>query len=261
MVKLSVVILTYNEAVNIRRCIESVRGVADEVLVIDSFSSDNTVAIARECGARVVQNPWENYNIQRAFGAKTAEYDHVLALDADEYLDDDLRRSLLQVKESWTKDAYRLIRLNRIGNTWIRHTSWYPDRKLRLFDRRKVEFVSRAGHDIIQLKQKGTIGKVQGHLLHLANFNLHERALRDNETSTEGARYYYQKGRKGSWLRILFKPFFRFFVEYFLRLGFLSGFYGYAIARTAAHYVFLREAKLLEMNRFGKPYSKNNWKH
>ena len=261
MVKLSVVVITFNEEKNIGRCLDSVRKVADELLVVDSFSSDATVEIARGRGARVLQHPWENYSRQREMAARSALYDHVLALDADEYLSEALEEAILQVKADWRHDGYTIRRRNQIGDTWIKHTSWYPDRKLRLFDRRKVTFLSLRGHDVIGLEPGASSGRIHADLQHHANYNLHDRGHRDNQMSTEAAFFFYRQGKKGSWWRVLLKPPARFFNEYVIRLGILDGFYGFAIARTAAHYVFLREIKLMEMHRLGRPYSMDDWKH
>ncbi|MCB0569204.1 MAG: glycosyltransferase family 2 protein [Phaeodactylibacter sp.] len=261
MIKLSVVVITFNEADNIGRCLDSVQKIADDILVVDSFSTDTTVDIAREKGARVIQNPWEDYHKQRGFAVQHAQYDHVLALDADEFLSDALEKAVGQVKGDWQHEGYRIYRMNRIGDTWLHHTSWYPDPTLRLFDRRKVTFETMRGHDLVVVTPGGSTGLVKAPLMHHSNYNLHDRMHRLNQQSTEAARFYFERGRKGSWLRILLKPLGRFLVELVLRRGFLGGFYGFAISVTAAHYVFLRETKLMEMHRLGRSYSKDNWRH
>ena len=261
MIKLSVVVITFNEAENIGRCLDSVQKVADDILVVDSFSTDATVEIAREKGARVLQNPWEDYHKQRGFAVQHAQYDHVLALDADEFLSEALTEAIENVKADWWHEGYLIHRLNKIGDTWVRYTSWFPDRTLRLFDRRKVTFETLRGHDLVAVAPGGTTGYIRAALMHHSNYNLHDRSHRLNQQSTEAARYYFERGKKGAWLRILLKPLGRFFVEFVLRRGFLGGFYGFAISVTAAHYVFLREIKLKEMHRLGKSYSKDNWQH
>jgi glycosyltransferase involved in cell wall biosynthesis len=260
MIQISAVIITFNEAANIERCVRSVADVVDDILVVDSFSTDSTVAIAEGCGARVVQHPWEDYNKQREFAAHAALHDHVLALDADEFLSPELLVSLREVREKWTSDCYSFNRLNRIGDRWIRHGGWYPDRKVRLFDRSKVTFVSNRGHDSVVPIAGATTDWLAGDLLHYANSNLHDRVVRVNQTSTEAARFDYLHGKKSALWRILLKPPARFLGEYFLRQGFRDGFYGLAIARTSAQYVYLRESKLREMHRLGRGYSKDNYR-
>ena len=244
MIKLSVVVIALNEAANIDRCLDSVQGIADEIVVVDSYSTDDTVALAEARGARVLFHRFESYNQQREHAARAASSDYVLALDADEYLSAELRESIAAAKQSWLTDTYVFNRLNRIGDTWL----WYhPDRKLRLFDRRKVKFTGIGGHDTVAPVPGATKSNLPGHLLHHVNVDLHDRTAQNNRLSTATARYYYGQGRRGSWLRMLYKPFFRFLIEYFLRRSFLSGFYGFTVAVISAHYVFLREAKLLEM--------------
>jgi glycosyltransferase involved in cell wall biosynthesis len=249
MPSLSVVIITFNEAANIERCIGSTAGLADEVLVVDSFSTDDTPAIARRLGARVVQRAWPGYAQQREWAAQEAAHDLVLALDADEYLSSELHAAILPIKNLSSADAYTFNRLNRIGEYWVRHGGWYPDRKLRLFDRRKVTFHDAGGHDSIVPVPGATTGHLPGHLLHHSNPDLHDRLAQINKLSLDSALYLYRSGRKASWPGLFFKPPVRFFKEYFLRLGFLDGFYGLALACSSAQYVFWREYKIMELQR------------
>lgn len=246
---LSVVVLTFNEAENIERCLRSVRGLADECLVVDSYSTDETVALAKSLGARTLERPFHSYSDQRAFAAQEATHDLVLALDADEYLSSELQKSVQLAKTEEQAGAYTFNRRNRIGETWLRYTSWYPDRKLRLFDRRCVQFTGIGGHDTI-IPETGTkIKHLSGDLLHHTSADIDARMAQVNKLSTASARYQFDHGKKGQLWRLLLKPPIRFFTEFILKRGFLDGFYGYVISRTAAQYVFLREAKLLEMGR------------
>ncbi len=230
----------------------SVEGLADEVIVVDSFSTDNTPAIAAGLGARVLQRTWPGYSAQREWACAQAQHDWVLALDADEYLSPELFQAIAKVKTQPVANAYTFNRLNRIGQYWVRYGGWYPDRKLRLFDRRKVRFQDAGGHDSIVPLPGATTAHLDGHLLHHANADLHERVAQVNKLSLDSARYLYANGKRSSWLRMLFKPLWRFVVEYFLRRGFLDGAYGLAIASSSAQYVFWREFKLWEMTYFDK---------
>lgn len=242
------VVMTYNEAQNIERCLASVRTLADECLVVDSFSTDDTVARAAAMGARILEHPFHSYNAQRAFAAEQATHDFILALDADEYVSDELATSIQSAKQD-TTETYTFNRRNRIGNKWMRSTSWYPDRKLRLFDRRRVRFEGSGGHDVIVPLTGISTAHLSGDLLHHTSTDLHDRMQQVNKLTTASARHQFEQGKRGSYLRLLVKPPVRFLVEYVLRGGFRDGFYGFTISRTAAMYVFLREAKLLEMNR------------
>lgn len=246
---LSVVIITFNEAANIERCIRSVEGLADEVLVVDSFSSDETPVMAARLGARVLQRAWPGYALQREWATHQARHELVLALDADEYPSPALYDSIAAVKLHAHADAYLFPRRNRIGSYWVRHGSWYPDKKLRLFFRNKVRFEDAGGHDMVVPLSGCRTTILQGDLMHHANNGIQERLAQVNKLSSDSAKYLFSTGKHTSWVKILIKPAVRFSIEYFLRLGFLDGFYGYAIAVSSAQYVFWREYKLMEMHR------------
>ncbi len=250
MIKLSGVVMTFNEEANIARCLRSMKAVAEELVVVDSFSTDRTVEIAREQGARVIQRPYPGYAEQRRFLIETAGFDHVLPLDADEALSDELAESILQVKANWTRDCFWCNRLSRVGDHWIRHGAYYPDRKMRLFKKGKYQITGINPHDKIVAAPGATEGRLNGDILHYAYRDLAQRSDKMNGLSSHAARAYAELGKRGNWFRLLFKPGIRFFIEYLVRGGFRDGFYGYAIARTSAQYVFLREAKLMEIQRY-----------
>jgi len=247
MVKISLVVITFNEEKNIQRCLESAAGVADEILVVDSVSTDQTVAIAESLGARIILQPFLGYVEQKRFAIEQAAHPYVLSLDADEALSEELRQSILQAKAHWTHDCYSMNRLSNIGDQWIRHGGWYPDRKMRLFDRARFAVEGINPHDKFVPVQGARSTHLKGDILHYTNDSIESRVQTINRFSTLAAKAFHERGKRGSWLRLLFKPFFRFFAEYILRLGFLDGFYGFVIAITSAQYVFLREAKLREM--------------
>lgn len=256
MVKISVVVMTLNEERNIGDCLDSVREIADDIYVVDSFSSDRTVEIARARAARVEQYPFEGHRQQRAYSIAQARYDYVLVIDADERLSDELRQSIQAVKRNWTADCYWCNRLSYFGGRWIRHGSWYPDRKMRLFDRRKYKIGGVNPHDRLEPAAGASEATLKGDLLHYTNEDIEDRARTVNKFSSIAAQAFHERGKRGSLARVIFKPFFRFFIEYFLRLGFLDGFYGYVIARTSAYYVFLRETKLRALSHSGRKRGK-----
>jgi glycosyltransferase involved in cell wall biosynthesis len=250
MIQLSVVVITYNEEENIERCLKSIVSVADEILVVDSYSTDKTVAIAESMGARVIQNPFKGFIQQRAFAVKNAKFDYILALDADEVVSPELLVSLQSAKEDWTCDCYYTNRLNKFGQRWIRHGAWYPDRKMRFFDRRKVTFGGLEPHDQILPDEGVSTGFLKGDLQHFMQENIFERIQKINEFSTVAARSLHKKGVKGTYFRLMYKPFARFWGDYLFKWGMLDGFYGFFLACASAHYAFYREAKLIEMQRY-----------
>lgn len=245
--KLSTVLMTYNEEDKIERCIRSVLKISDEVLVIDSFSTDNTVAIAESLGAKVIQNEFLGYIKQRELCVSKAKYDFILALDADEFLSSELQGEVKVIKANPNYDAYYLNRSNAINNYFLKHGSWFPHRIIRLFKRDKIKCEGNPPHDLISALPNATSTKLKGLLLHHCNEDIHDRITTVNNHSTIAAQHRFKQGKKSNYLRILFKPTWKFLVEYIFRLGFLDGFYGYLMAKTTAHYIYLRESKLMEL--------------
>ena len=253
MPELSLVIMTFNEASNIERCLDSAALVADEILVVDSYSKDNTVELAKAKGARVIMHPFLGFKEQRIYAISQAKYNCVLILDADEALDEKLRHSILSIKESWPSDCYTMNRMSNIDEQWIHHGGWYPDKKMRLFDRRHYQIGGLNPHDKIIPKPEAKHQQLKGNILHYTNSNIEDRIATINKFSTVAAQAFFDKGKRGNLLRILFKPGLRFFVEYFIKRGFLNGFYGFAIAKTSAQYVFYRELKLHVLSKKERP--------
>jgi glycosyltransferase involved in cell wall biosynthesis len=221
----------------------------DEILVVDSLSSDKTVEIAAALGARIIVQPFLGYIEQKRFAIAQASHSVILSLDADEALSDELRESIRGARQRGDKDCYWMNRLSNMGGRWIRHGGWYPDRKLRLFDREHYAVEGINPHDKFVPLAGARVGHLKGDLLHYTNEDLAGRIQTINHFSTLAARAFHERGKRGGWLRLLGKPAFRFIQEYLFKLGFLDGFYGWVIAKTSAQYVFLRESKLMELER------------
>ncbi|MFZ1675808.1 MAG: glycosyltransferase family 2 protein [Saprospiraceae bacterium] len=244
---LSIVVMTYNEEENIGRCLQSVTGLGDEIFILDSYSTDRTVELAEKMGARVEQFPFDSYADQRRRMIQMAKNDWILILDADEYLSDELRASVIATENENSFDAYTSHRKSKIGTTWLNHGSWYPDKKIRMFDRRKISVIGIDIHETLKPITKARIGHLQGDLLHLADQDIESRFQKVQYYSTRAAGGLFRQGRQWSLWRILFKPVIRFISIYFIRLGILDGYYGYIVAKSEAHYVWLREVKLWEI--------------
>ena len=152
MLKLSVVIITLNEEKNIERCLQSVKDIADEIIVVDSYSDDRTEEICSEFGVKFIQQKFKGYVDQKNDGNALASHDYILSLDADEALSEELAASISQVKENWQFDAYAMNRLTSYCGKWIRHSGWYPDRKSRLFDRRKARWTGHLVHERVEVE-------------------------------------------------------------------------------------------------------------
>jgi heptosyltransferase-3 len=247
MVKISAVIITQNEERNIGRCIDSIISVADEIVVIDSYSTDLTCEIALEKGARVVKHPFKSHIDQKNFAITQASNDVVLSLDADEYLSDGLTKSILEVKESWPLEAYRMNRLSNYGGRWIRHGNWYPDQKIRLWNRRKGLWGGDNPHDRVVLKKGVKVMHLKGDLLHRAYVDTAETITKIQRYSEIFAQENVGR-RSSSALRIIGHSTFAFFKSYILKRGFLDGFEGLMVAMAVSNHVFYKYAKLYEAN-------------
>jgi len=255
---LSVVIMTYNEESNLPRCLESVQGIGDEIFILDSFSTDRTVDIGRLANARVEQHAFGSYVEQKKRLVEKALHDWVLCIDADEYLSEELKQSILQAKASNVFDGYFNNRRNKIGPHWIRYGSWYPDRKIRLFDRRKVRIMGQDPHDVMEPDKGARIGYLKGDLMHIADEDLAARIQKIKQHSTRAAEALFAKGVKSNLYRRFIKPPARFISSYLLRLGFLDGYYGWFVAKSEAQYVWMREAKLKAKAKAGEGRITNN---
>jgi len=249
MTAFSAVIITYNEEKNIARCIESVSRVADEILVVDSFSNDKTEAICKNHAVRFIQHAFEGHIEQKNFALSQAKHNCILSLDADEALSPELEASIAAVKKNWQHDGYLFNRLTSYCGQWIRHCGWYPDPKVRLFDRRKAAWGGVNPHDKIIMSPGTTTQHLQGDLLHYTFDSIEEHILQINRFSEIKAEGLFRQGAKTNLLRMGLEPLFKFFKSYVLKAGFLDGWYGLILCANSAHALFLRYAKLYEKNR------------
>lgn len=249
MVQISGVIITYNEEKNIERCLKSLEGIVDEIIVLDSFSTDKTEEICKKYPVKFLQHAFDGHIQQKNRAKDMATFDYVLSLDADEALSEKLKSNILKIKEDWKFDAYSFNRLTSYCGKWIKHNSWYPDPKLRLWDRRKGEWGGMNPHDTFLMQKDTTTFHLKGDLLHYSYYTIEEHIQQINKFSTISAHTYYMKGRRGSICSLLFRPFWRFVRDYFFKLGFLDGFYGFVVCRNSAHEVFLKYAKLRHLHK------------
>jgi heptosyltransferase III len=247
MVKISAVVITYNEERNIGRCIDSLFQVADEIVVIDSFSKDKTREICLEKGVKFFENPFNNYSDQKNFGITKTTNDIVLSLDADEYLSEELIKSILKAKEVWTHDAYKMNRLSNYGGEWIKHGNWYPDQKIRLWNRRVGLWGGENPHEKIVFSRGVRAKHLKGDILHRAYIDTADAIRKIQSYSEIFSRA--NAGRKTSSVpKIILRSTFSFFKSYILKRGFMDGFEGLMVAGAVANHVFYKYAKLYEAN-------------
>ncbi len=252
MPKISAVIITYNEERNIGRCLDSLAGIADDIVVVDSFSSDKTQEIVKAKGARFVQHSFEGHIQQKNWAISQAKFPHILSLDADEALDETLKQSILKVKENWQKDGYYLNRLTNYIGKWIRHGLWYPDQKLRLWDSRKGAWGGQNPHDTFTLNEGCSTGYLDGDLLHYSIYSLEEHLTQIRKFTDISSKAAYKNGKRSNWLKIIFSPSLKFLRGYIFKMGFLDGKEGWMIARWSAYATFLKYRKLLKLQKGGK---------
>jgi glycosyltransferase involved in cell wall biosynthesis len=242
--RLTATIVTLNEERNMARAIESLH-CADEVVVVDSGSTDRTREIAAGLGARVIEEPWRGYAEQKNFAAASAENDWILSIDADESITEELAAEILTLKNNGVRfDGYSFPRLAQYLGRWIRHGGWYPDRKVRLYDRRKAEWVGEYVHESVRVN--GTTGQLDGNLLHYTCASLTEHLRTLDRYTSLAAREVVARKKAVTMRRLTVDPAWTFFRTYVLQRGFLDGRQGLAIAWMAALYTFLKYAKACE---------------
>lgn len=244
MIDLSVVIITFNEERNIERCLRSVKMLADEIVVVDSGSTDKTADLCRTQGAKVIHHPFEGHIEQKNFALDQANSPFVLSLDADEEVSERLQASILDAKKAWTHDAYEMSRMTNYCGSWIRHGGWYPDRKVRLFDRRKARWGGMNPHDKVVLEETATTSVLDGDLLHYSYYDRSDHLKQIDYFTGISAQAMFQQGRKPSMVRMVFGPIVRFVRDYFVKRGFLDGKAGLTIAALSAQAVYIKYAKL-----------------
>ncbi|MEJ2009527.1 MAG: glycosyltransferase family 2 protein [Acidobacteriota bacterium] len=253
MPPISATIITHNEAANIGRTIRSL-DCADEILVVDSGSTDETLKIASELGARTVVHAWEGFAAQKNFAVRQAQNDWILSLDADEEFNEDARAAIREWKHSTpAAAAYRFARRARYLGRWILHSGWYPDWKIRLFDRKQAQWQGDYVHESVV-----TSGKVEplgGEILHYTCDSVADHRKRIEFYTDLAAREMFERGGRAGLGRLLLAPVWVFIITYFFRLGVLDGVAGFLIAWMAARYVHRKYIKLraLERSSKGKP--------
>lgn len=249
--KLSACIITLNEEDRIRECIESL-DFCDEVVVVDSHSTDRTREIAAECGARVIERDWPGHVAQKEFAIRQASHDWVLCLDADERISDALRAQLLELRDAGFpgRAGWRMPRLSYYMGRWVKHGTWTPDYNLRLFDRRRGHWGGHNPHDRVELD--GSPGTLRGRILHYPYRTLAEHLSTMDKYTTIMARGLHERGRKASLVNVVVNPWVRFVKYYIVKGGFLDGWRGLVMAYLAAQYVRTKYIKLMVMQRVGE---------
>ncbi len=249
--RISAVIITLNEEANLARCISSLQEVVDEVVVVDSYSKDNTRAVAESFPkVRFYSQEWLGYAEQKNYADSLTAYNTVLSIDADEALSEELRNSIKEIRQE-PENENRVFELSRLTNYcghWIRHCGWYPDIRVRLFDKRSVKWQGSFVHETLSLPQGAEVVRLNGDLLHYSYKNASEHVERLNKYSLLAAKKAFKAGKKSSFLDVWLKPKWKFIRDYIFKGGILDGYAGYRVCKMSAFANFLKYAHLKELN-------------
>ncbi len=234
MTPLSAVIITFNEERNIERCLLSLQGVANEIIVIDSFSTDRTAEICKKYNVQFYQFTWQGYSFAKNKGQSLANSEYILSLDADECLDETLRMEIIQLKSTGFNGVYAYNRLTNYCGKWVRFSGWNPDWKVRIYPKSQCKWDDAIVHEEIEFPKALSVTKLKGRLHHFSYFSTEQHRQKADQYSRLTAKKYAEQGRK-AWF---FSPFLsgisRFISMYFLKLGFLDGKAGFQIAWISA---------------------------
>jgi glycosyltransferase involved in cell wall biosynthesis len=243
---ISLVVITLNEEANIERCIRSAPFVS-EVVVVDSFSTDKTVEISKACGAKVFQEKWRGFGPAKRFATQQASHSWVLSLDADEALSPELAAEIEQKFSQLNPDTgYEIPRRSFHLGRWIYHGGWYPDFQLRLFNKDRSQWDAADVHEKVQVAHKE---RLQSDILHWVFKSVSHQVVTNDRYSGLGAEQLHKAGKRFSLLKLIFKPYGKFMESYFWKQGFRDGLPGFIIAVGAAYSMFLKFAKLWELER------------
>jgi glycosyltransferase involved in cell wall biosynthesis len=244
---ITAVIITKNEERNIKRCLDSLKTVADEIIVVDSYSTDNTVAICHKEGVRVILQEWQGYGQQKNIGNQAAVNDYILSMDADEALDADLIKAITEEKRKGLKGIYQVMRFNYYYGKFIRHGAEYPDKKIRLFNRTTTRWDDKFVHETLIIAEGQETTILKGHLLHYTYYHFEEHIKKVNYYTSLAAQDYYRRGKKAPVYKILFSPLVAFIQAYILKRGFMDGMHGFILAVTHAYGAFVKYVKVWEI--------------
>ena len=252
---LSVVIITKNEAHIIGTTLQSLQGLTDDIIIVDSGSTDATIEICKKFNAIIIETTWDGYGQNKNKGIDAAKYNWILNLDADEAIDAELKAAIVQLELNDEETVYNFKFKNFFCNKWIRFGEWAGDKHIRLFNRNKVRWNTAAVHEGLLLGNKTKVVMLPGNILHYTTQNIDEYIGKTIAYAKLNAQKYQLQGKQASFFKLRMAPGLTFFQHYILRLGFLDGWEGYLIAKTTAWYTFLKYSFLKEMNKNSKDKS------
>ncbi len=254
MNKFSIVIITFNEEKIIEKCITACQKVSNDIVVIDSFSTDKTEEICKQLGVHFIQQKWLGYSQQKNFGNTKTKNDWILSIDADEILTEDFIKEIQALQFSNAKNIYKICRLNNYCQQWIKHGRWYPEWRNRLFNKQFVEWNGDIVHENLSAKKGGFLNdfsfiKINGNVFHYSMQSKKEHLEKAEKYATLSAQKMNAKNQKATFIKRFLSPASRFLVDFFLKFGFLDGKLGYQIAKISAFETYLKYSKLYALNK------------
>lgn len=246
---ISAVIITNNEEENIGKCLQAVQKIAEEIIIVDSLSTDRTVEIAKGFGAKIFSLEWSGFGPQKNFALQQATNNYVLALDADEVLSDDAIEEIKSLKQIGLAGVYEFPLLNFYFGKFLKHGLEYPNYKKRLFDKTTVRWNENLVHESLIVPEGYPVLRLKGHIKHYSYRTIEQYIAKANHYTTIGALELKSKGKTNYLFKMLFSPVFVFIKSYFFKAGFLDGLHGFVTALFNAHTNFLKYAKLWELYR------------
>lgn len=243
MIKLSVVIITFNEARNIGRCLDSIKPIADDIVVVDSFSTDSTEAICRKSPVNFIPHKWEGYSASKNFANAQAKFDWILSLDADEALSDELRNSIADWKNATREQSAKFNRLTNYCGNWVKHGGWYPDTKTRIFNRKHNQWQGDIHEKLLSTVKDEPI-HLKGDCYHYSYYSIDEHLKQADKFTTLAAQELFSANKHVSVLRLYSSSAVKFLRDFIFKLGFLDGKTGYTVARISAYATYMKYKKL-----------------
>jgi glycosyltransferase involved in cell wall biosynthesis len=255
--KLSVIIITLNEERNIGRAIDSVQSIADEIIVLDSFSTDKTQEICEGKKVRFIQHEWQGYAATKNYANSQAKNDWIFSIDADEACDQQMIEAISAEKDKGFSGVYMVNRLTNYCGKWIKHSTWYPDWKIRIFEKSKTKWVGEYVHEELEFTHEPKVTKLKGHLEHYSYYTYQDHRKRADKYSILTAKKLYAAGKTAGPLRPYISSFGRFVTMFILNLGFLDGWAGFKIAQISGQ---SNKVKYRELRRLNKENGKGTTK-
>jgi len=249
---ISVVIITRNEAHIIGNTLRSLDGITDDIVIVDSGSTDGTLNICRQFNTTIIETGWDGYGPNKNKGIDAAKHHWILNLDADEAIDGTLKQSILQLPLQNPNEVFEIWFKNFFMNKWIRHGEWGSDKHIRLFNRTVVKWNEASVHENLMFNPQTTITQLKGHILHYTVHSLQEYEQKTIGYAKLNAQKYFNQGKRPNFIKQFLSPVFSFLQNYLFKLGFLDGKEGFLIARTTARYTFLKYAFLGQLNKTSK---------